>query len=188
MFTDEELTQKFNLLTAPQAALRRYGIKESTKKFRFEQTWHTLPLARNWAATVGAWGGIKTMEEIQKTAGVNYEAMKHFRQRHGLSTARNEGSRRAAWDIAITAYQDFDFCGMPLVDKIYHVAGGLGILPFELYIYWHEMGEMKKLFKVKNVLTLGEGVRQELFEKKWAERALAIDMASTGTYAEARPR
>lgn len=192
MYEPEELFNKFWWLTAPQAAIRRrlkLTDKVSIKKLRYNETWHVFPIAANWAATVGSWGGVCTIHEIQAFAGVNYEAFNKFKQRNHLGAARNVEARVPGWKVALTAAKSYDDnFKMEEVDRIVSVAANAGILPFELMLYVHEVGELKKRFKVKDALDLlNNDTKRDLVELAWCGTggvADVIDMATPGIYTE----
>ncbi len=183
MFSDRDLVLKFNYLTAPQAALRRMKITEPTKEFRYRETWHELPLPSNWAVTIGSWGGVKTVEEIQQLAGVTYGALKQFRQRNLLSTARTENNKASSWKLALSSYQMFGYnLETAEPERVTMVAHSHGILPFELYLYVHMMESVWKEMKIKSLSDLNTP-RGELAEIRWPDLMLMVDMAIPRKYA-----
>lgn len=187
MYEAEELTRKFWWLTAPQAAIR-HRLKPDRnvpiQRLRYAEVWHHMPLAKNWAATVGCWGSIRTGEEIQDIAKVNYNTFKAFRTRFNLESARTKENLEPAWKVAQTAAKDFKHnFKMPEIERVVVVAQNNGILGIELMLYVRVFEDLMKRFKVKDPLDL----RPDLIEVAWngvGGIADAIDMATTGTYSE----
>lgn len=182
MLTDEELRQKFLFLTSPQTGFRRMGIRDEVEEYRFKQTWHRLPLTRNWAATVGSWGCTRLNKEVMELAGVNAEAYKKFKVRHGVQAARTESQRVSSATRALTAAVKFENSDLGLEEKIHQISMDEQILPFELFLYIHEVDVLRKTLNRKYAVDLVRGHYNEIFSIEWIHRARAIDMMAARKY------
>lgn len=134
----KDLTNAYLLLTANYPTLRRSFPdlrREGVANKRYETTWHHGHLPVNWAHTIGMWGGVATVDEIQAVAGVNYATLKMFRHRHSL-TARPKKTQKQ-WKLAsgvfLTYVDRVEKTDIPLLCADY------GILPVEAKLYVERM-------------------------------------------------
>lgn len=182
MLTDDELRQKFLFLISSQVGFRKMGIREGVEEYRFKETWHRQPLARNWAATVGSWGCIRLNKDVVRLAGVSPEAYKKFKARHGVQAARNGTQLVSSATRALTAATKFQNSDLELEEKVHQISADEQILPFELFLYVHEVDSIRKTLNRPYVHDLIEGHYNDLFMIEWPHRAGVIDTMAARKY------
>ena len=176
---NQVLETQLLLLTRSQSYWRRLGIRDVTA-YRFEKTWHTLPIPAHWGATVGMWGGIQHHAEIMKRAGASYVALKSFRQRNGLITAQNEVPER--WELAASAYIRWKE-GTEDPSQAAVVASRLGILPVELRIYVDRVQHLMSSLELLPGAIL-EPENYETLRSAWEPHDVAIDGFVVSSYSQ----
>ncbi len=169
------------VLTRSQPFLRRIGIRDIAER-RFKETWHSQPLPAHWGATVGMWGGVETHSNIMKRAGVEYSALKAFRQRHGLTTVTEADKVCARWELAASAYIRWkEGDGDPA--RAVFVAAHFGILPVELRIYVERLEHVVRSLELEPGAIL-EPENYGAVQEAWAPHDEAIDGFVLSAYSQ----